>query len=211
MAGAIEFVDEPDGGDADAKPTPRRGRPNPWLVALVVAVIAAGVAFALTRPSQTPHVTAHAPATSGQRSPDGAPDHPLATPSSSATGRCGGAPFCAVSLDVPAAVTAALHGRIRGLSGLRVETALAQSLTTGSTYLADRVIYLDNASVQLKIRVHRLIGPAPAPEDAALGVVRVRVLTDAFVVDALSYPTNHPGLSPRQLRALARDPRLELL
>ena len=210
MAPEIEFVesgDEPAPQD-EAVPAARSPRTRwRWLL-VAAAVVIAGGSFALTRPSGTPRA---APASSASAS-SVVPDQPGGPPSSvAARSRCGGSPFCAVTLVVPAEVTAALRTVVPRPTGLRVETSVAQGLASGGSYLAERVIYLSNATTRLRITVHRLIGAVPSLEAVAIGVVQVRVRTEAFVIDVLCYPTNHAGPTERQLRSLARDPRLAVL
>lgn len=210
----VEFLPEEHGDDraAHLDSTPGRtpqGR-RPWWILGAAALAAGAVLWVATRPSD-PQLSKHATQQAGL------PSGTAASSSAAAAVACHGAPFCASTVDIPPAVRSALRQYLPPpISSLQVRTYVAESLSTGGTYLAERDINVVAGSVNVLVKLHRVFGPAPAPSEIVVappgvGSALVHRRTDAFVIDLqyLAPETVPPSIAT--LRVLAIDPRLEAL
>ena len=203
----VEFLPaRDDPGDQPHEQPPRPARRLRWLLAGAV-LVAGAVTWAVLR--------------SGGQAPVAAPrplptrTGPIATAAPSALDgqACHGAPFCQTSVAVPHSVIRAVAAHLPAPYSVRVQSHVAQSLTTGGSYLADRDIEVSGPRLRVLIVVHRRyattsaspIAPIPAGSRSTL----VHVTTAAYDVD-MQCLAAAADLPPRTvLRALARDARLE--
>lgn len=223
----VEFLPE-DGSPEDGSPEDGNSAPapvgdhhelrgRPWLLLGAVALLVLAVLWASTRPSgtgpttkqQAGPTTPHRPTFAATRS--FSPDPRSIAPS----GVCHGAPYCAATIRYPSQVRRLLQRYLpAAISSLQVRSYLAQSLSTGGTYLADREIDVVGGSVELLITLHRIIGPLPPSHEivhapSGTGSALVRRHTSAYVIDLQYLAPETVPPSVAKLRALAIDPRLE--
>jgi hypothetical protein len=198
----IEFLpsgEEHDEPAPSARPTHRRW----WLLAALVVVLALA-GWGLTRPGGGDRGATRAAST-----PPAAP-RVASPPAVRAQGACGGAPSCTVTVDLPAAVSAAIraHLHLRDIRYTFRRTELAGSFTGNAFALVHRVLVVmsDGASVQV------IVGPRGSTGDsAAAASVHQVVAGYAVEVDYLPADGGHhlSATERARLLALARDRRLE--
>ncbi len=201
---------------------PRRPLPRAAWLMLVILLVGGGVIWLLTvrSPSSRPHAERTESTEPGPSTPPLSPQRPTPTvPTYRRLGgrACAGPGACLVSASVPRALGSAIRHFLPGSERTSALSVTREEPAGGDGLLVGRAVMSHVGASTLLIQVRTYRGPTRQPVPAitvtppGASSAFVHIETAAYTVDMQWIASGDTVVPFPQLRALARDPRLEAL